>query len=124
MKKEKSNYLLSTESRLSKVLSEIFTDSSFEFMGKRIFVNVLYVNLSADLSIAKVAINTFGLDNIKDIKKLIIELNKNFVKQTRNLIAQKMRIKIIPNILFIYDDSQDKADKINKLIEEEAKKYN
>lgn len=124
MKKEKSNYLLSTESRLSKVLSEIFTDSSFEFMGKRIFVNVLYVNLSADLSIAKVAINTFGLDNIEDIKKLIIELNKNFVKQTRNLIAQKMRIKIIPNILFIYDDSQDKADKINKLIEEEAKKYN
>lgn len=121
---EKSNYLLATESKLHKTLSEIFVDSSFQFMNKRIFVNVLYVNLSADLKLAKVAINTFGLDKVDEIKLLVKELNKNFVKQTRNLIAQKMRIKVIPEIQFIHDESLEKAEKINKLIDEEAKKYN
>ena len=124
MKKEKSNYLLSVESKLQRVLSTIFVDSSFNFMGKTIFVNVLYVNLSADLSVAKVALNTFGLDNPKDIQKLVDELNKNFIKQVRNLICQKMNMKIIPNIIFIYDNCEEKAEKINKIIDEEMKKIN
>ena len=124
MKKEKSNYLLSVESKLQRVLSTIFVDSSFNFMGKTIFVNVLYVNLSADLSVAKVALNTFGLDNSKDIQKLVNELNKNFIKQVRNLICQRMNMKIIPNIIFIYDDCEEKAEKVNKLIDEEMKKIN
>lgn len=122
MKKEKSNYLLSVESKLQRVLSEIFVDSSFNFMGKNIFVNVLYVNLSADLSIAKVALNTFGLDNSKDIQKLVDELNKNFIKQVRNLICQKMNMKIVPNIVFLYDNSEERAIKINKIIDKEMKK--
>ncbi len=122
MKKEKSNYLLSVESKLQRVLSEIFVDSSFNFMGKNIFVNVLYVNLSADLSIAKVALNTFGLDNSKDIQKLVDELNKNFIKQVRNLICQKMNMKIIPNIIFLYDNREERATKINKIIDKEMEK--
>ena len=122
MKKEKSNYLLSVESKLQRVLSEIFVDSSFNFMGKNIFVNVLCVNLSADLSIAKVTLNTFGLDNSKDIQKLVNELNKNFIKQVRNLICQKMNMKIIPNIIFLYDNSEERAIKINKIIDKEMEK--
>lgn len=122
MKKEKSNYLLSIESKLQRVLSEIFVDSSFNFMGKNIFVNVLYVSLSADLSIAKVALNTFGLDNSKDIQKLVDELNKNFIKQVRNLICQKMNMKIIPNIVFLYDNCEERAIKINKIIDKEMEK--
>lgn len=122
MKKEKSNYLLSVESKLQRVLSEIFVDSSFNFMGKNIFVNVLYVNLSADLSIAKVALNTFGLDNSKDIQKLVDELNKNFIKQVRNLICQKMNMKIVPNIVFLYDNREERAIKINKIIDKEMEK--
>lgn len=122
MKKEKSNYLLSVESKLQRVLSEIFVDSSFNFMGKNIFVNVLYVNLSTDLSIAKVALNTFGLDNPKDVQKLVDELNKNFIRQVRNLICQKMNMKIIPNIVFLYDNREERAIKINKIIDKEMKK--
>ena len=33
-------------------------------------------------------------------------------------------MKIIPNIIFIYDDCEEKAEKVNKLIDEEMKKIN
>ena len=62
--------------------------------------------------------------NPKDIQKLVDELNKNFIKQVRNLICQKMNMKIIPNIIFIYDNCEEKAEKINKIIDEEMKKIN
>ena len=56
-KDDKSNFLLSTERRLQKVLSEIFAKSSFSFQDKQIFVNVIFIDLSPDLKNAKIVID-------------------------------------------------------------------
>ena len=123
MKREgKSNFLLSTESRLQKTLSEIFTKSSFSLNNRQIFVSVLYVDLSPDLKNAKVYIDTFGLENDKDKHDLLKQLNKGFIKQVRGIIASKVRMKYIPEISFFYDNSSEKSARINAIIDGEIKK--
>ena len=120
-KNDKSNFLLSAESRLQKVLSEIFTKSSFSFQNKQVFVNVVFIDLSPDLKNAKVVIDTFGLDK-KDKIELVKQLNKGFIKQVRGIIASKIRMKYIPDIKFFIDESLEKAEKINNLIDKEIEK--
>lgn len=117
----KSNFLLSTERRLQKVLSEIFTKSSFSFRNKQIFVNVLSVDLSPDLKNAKVIIDTFGIDKKEKIE-LVKQLNKGFIKQVRGIIASKIRMKYIPEIKFFLDETLERSTKINNLIDQEIKK--
>lgn len=123
MKKEvKSNFLLSTESKLQKTLSEVFIKSSFSFSNKQVFVSVLYVDLSPDLKNAKVYIDTFGLEHSEEKNELLKQLNKDFIKQVRGIIASKVKMKYIPEIRFFYDNSSEKATKINTLIDKEMKK--
>lgn len=117
----KSNFLLSTERKLQKVLSEIFTKSSFSFQNKQIFVNVLFVDLSPDLKNAKVIIDTFGIDKKEKIE-LVKQLNKSFIKQVRGIIASKIRMKYIPEVKFFLDETLEKSTKINNLIDQEIKK--
>ena len=123
MKKEgKSNFLLSTESKLQRTLSEVFTKSSFSFNNKQVFVSVLYVDLSADLKNAKVYIDTFGLEHNEEKRELLKQLNRDFIKQVRGIIASKVKMKYIPEVRFFYDDSSEKAEKINTIIDNEMKK--
>lgn len=121
LKEDKSNFRLSTERRLQKVLADIFAKSSFSFNNQKVFVNVLFVDLSGDFKNAKVVVDTFGLDD-KVKKDLVKELNKNFVKQIRGIIAQKIQMKYIPEIKFFLDEITEKASKVNRKIDEEIKK--
>lgn len=123
MKKgNKSNFLLSLESKLQKNLSEIFIKSSFSFKNRQVFVSVLFVDLSADLKNAKVYIDTFGLENNEEKHELLKQLNRDFIKQVRGIIASKIRMKYIPEIRFFYDNSSEKSAKINAIIDSEIKK--
>lgn len=122
IKDGKSNFLLSSEKRLQKVLSDVFTKSSFSFENKQVFVNVLFVDMSPDLKNAKVVIDTFGINDEKAKKELAKQLNKSFVKQIRGIIASKMRMKYIPEVRFYLDESMEKSIKINNLIDSEIKK--
>ncbi len=123
MKKgNKSNFLLSLESKLQKTLSEVFIKSSFSFKNRQVFVSVLFVDLSADLKNAKVYIDTFGLENNEEKHELLKQLNRDFIKQVRGIIASKVRMKYIPEIRFFYDNSSEKSAKINAIIDSEIKK--
>lgn len=122
IKDGKSNFLLSSEKRLQKVLSDVFTKSSFSFENKQVFVNVLFVDMSPDLKNAKVVIDTFGINDEKAKEELAKQLNKSFVKQIRGIIASKMRMKYVPEVRFYLDESMEKSIKINNLIDSEIKK--
>jgi ribosome-binding factor A len=117
-KETKTNFQLKKSSKLQKILMDIFQRSSFSFRGKKVFVNVIYVDMSKDLLNAKVVIDTFGLDT-DGRKELVGQLNKDFVKQIRSLAAQKLQVKYAPEIVFCCQDENKKTSRVLDLIERE-----
>jgi ribosome-binding factor A len=112
----KNSFVLQKSSRLQRVLADIFSKSSFSFGEKKVFVNVIYVDLSGDLSNAKVVIDSFGLDAVQQ-NELVKRLNKDFVKQIRSLVAQKIQMKRAPNIVFCLSEENKKGERVLNLIE-------
>jgi ribosome-binding factor A len=117
-KETKNNFQLQRSSQLEKVLNDVFSKSSFLFEGKSIFVNVVYVDLSQDLMNAKVIIDTFGLsENSK--RMLVKKLNKDFIKQIRGIISQKIKMKRTPEIIFYCPEENEKEKIVLDIIERE-----
>jgi ribosome-binding factor A len=121
-KETKTNFQLRKSSQLQKILMDVFSKSSFSFNNQKVFVNVVYVDLSKDLMNAKIVIDTFGLDD-NNKKELVKRLNKDFIKQIRGLIAQKLQVKYVPEVIFCCQEENKKIGKVLDLIEKEASKY-
>jgi len=71
------------------------------------------VKMTSDLRIGYVYITVFG-DKKRSFKALEgFKASKGFIKKR---IAPKLGLKYMPDLKFIYDDSFDKAAKMDKLI--------
>ena len=122
-KETKTRFQLQTAEKLQRILMTLFSKSSFSFKDQQVFVNVIYVDISKDLMNAKAVIDTFGLDE-KYKAELVAKLNKDFVKQVRGFVAQKLKVKRVPEIVFYYEKENKKKQKVLDLIEKESKKTN
>ncbi len=102
--------------RLANVLlKEISSILMLEIKDKDIkFVTITHVELSSDLSYAKVYCTILD-DEKKD--KCIHDLNgaKGFIRN--ELIKRKIEMRKIPELTFIYDESIEYGNKIEKIIE-------
>ena len=102
--------------RLANVLlKEISSILMLEIKDKDIkFVTITHVELSSDLSYAKVYCTVLD-DEKKD--KCIHDLNgaKGFIRN--ELIKRKIEMRKIPELTFIYDESIEYGNKIEKIIE-------
>ena len=80
-----------------------------------------YVNLSDDLSYAKVYCSVFNIDKKN---KAIKDLNsaEGYIKSI--LCKKKLPLRIIPELEFVYDESIEYGMKIEKIIEETKEKEN
>ena len=74
------------------------------------------MRITPDLSIALVFLSIFGS---KEPKKIFDEVSKQN-KEIRKKLGEKIRFKvrIIPELKFILDESLDYADKIGKLLKD------
>ena len=122
-KETKTRFQLQIAEKLQRILMTLFSKSSFSFQNQQVFVNVIYVDISKDLMNAKAVIDTFGLEE-KYKAELVAKLNKDFVKQVRGFVAQKLKVKRVPEIVFYYEEENKKKQKVLDLIEEESKKAN
>ena len=77
------------------------------------FVTITHIDLSSDLSYAKVYCTVLD-DDKRD--KCIKDLNnaKGFIKS--ELIKRKIEMRKIPDLTFIYDESIEYGNKIEKII--------
>jgi ribosome-binding factor A len=114
----KSNFQLQRTSRLQKALADIFSKSSFGLGNQKVFINIIYTDLSKNLLNAKAVIDTFGLNETQK-KELVKRLNKDFSKQIRGLIAQKLCWKYVPEIIFCCQEENKKKEKVLNLLEKE-----
>ena len=122
-KENKTNFQLQKASKLQRILNGLYVKSSFSLNSQQIFVNVVYVDMSKDLLNAKVVIDIFGTDDIHK-KELVKKLNKDFVKQVRNIVSQKFKSKYVPEIIFFIEEENKKKQRVLDLIKIEKEKFN
>ncbi|MCL2567012.1 MAG: 30S ribosome-binding factor RbfA [Alphaproteobacteria bacterium] len=121
--KPKSNRGLKIAKEIRVILSDIFTKSQLkdEALFDKI-VLITGVEVSGDLSIAKIYISNWNV--AMEGKLLIAALNK-YIPFMRNKIAKVLKIKVIPNLVFIIDDQFDKMEESAKMFQalENSKKH-
>ena len=100
-------------SELLKQLSMIFC---YELNDPRIhgMLTVLEVKISDDLSHARVYVSYFG---DKSLKEETFEALNNCTGHMRNLLKQRVKMRTIPFLRIIPDDSIEQAKQLTDLIE-------
>jgi len=89
------------------ILTREFNDPSYGF------ITVTDVKMSADLKIAKVAFSIFGNEDVKTRTMKMLEEEKPHI---RELVGSHLRLKFTPALQFFLDNTQENADRINRLI--------
>ena len=112
IKLERLNHTFTEE--ISKVINEDIKDDDIKF------VTITAVDISSDLSYAKVYFTNL-IDKDKD--KVLNALNRasGFI---RNKLMDKVEIRKMPELTFVYDESIEYGNKIEKIIEDIKKEGN
>mgnify|MGYP001087947664 CR=1 FL=1 len=100
---------------VQKELAEIILHHSGELAPGKM-VSVTTVRVSPDLSLAKTYISIFPSEKSSEVLANI----RNHVPRLRFELGQKVRnqLRIVPEIAFFIDDSNDYIDKITNLLKE------
>ena len=96
-----------------KELSNIFHKEMKQILGN-ILVTITLVRVSSDLSVAKIYLSVFPIDD-PSIALDKINNNKNFF---RNLLGKELKhqLRIIPELIFYIDDSAEYSEEIDRLL--------
>ncbi|MBN2184332.1 MAG: 30S ribosome-binding factor RbfA [Candidatus Krumholzibacteriota bacterium] len=77
-------------------------------------VSIIRVSVSGDYSVAKLYYNIIGgSDDLEDVESGL----KSARGYIRNKIKKHLRLRVIPELVFIYDSSLDKAMALEEIIE-------
>jgi ribosome-binding factor A len=79
------------------------------------FVTITYVKVSADLQVARVYYTALGDDTARDNTRRALERAKPFL---RHQLAQRIRLRRVPELAFQYDESIGRQERIVTLLEE------
>lgn len=79
-----------------------------------LMITVTHVNVTSDLSYAKVYLSIFG---VEDKKKVVEEVGQN-AKAIRGMLGNRIRhqMRVIPELRFYEDDSLDYIENIDNLL--------
>ena len=120
--KKKSLLQLRIQKKIYHILLDFFANGDFKYADVPFSITVSAVDISVDLKNLNVYLVFLSLkDEVKT--KVIKYLNKNTVYSVKKIIAEKIQLKSVPNIMFFLDNSEEKAQEINDLIDKEKTKY-
>lgn len=120
--KPKSVLQLRTQEKIQHVLLDLFSESEMSLGGKSFFISVTNVDISPDLRNLKIYIDIINMD-MENRKKVVKNLNKENIHVIKDVLAKKLNLRYVPEPLFIVDDSNEKLYRMNKIIDEESKKF-
>ena len=78
------------------------------------FVSITSVNLTADLRHAKVLVSVLGNDREKNSSLAGLRSASGFIRRE---LGHRLRLKYVPEITIIYDDSIERGTRIVSLID-------
>ncbi|QSE98572.1 ribosome-binding factor A [Fulvivirga lutea] len=99
---------------IQKDLSEIFQKDKIGIFGKA-FVTIADVLVTPDLSIAKIYLSMMLVPN----KEELLEKIRSHKSEIRKILGNKIgkQVRIVPDLLFFIDEVEEKASKIDSLID-------
>ncbi|MFL0797632.1 MAG: 30S ribosome-binding factor RbfA [Cellvibrionaceae bacterium] len=103
------------------LLRELSSLIQFEIRDPRVgMVNINEVEVTRDLSYAKVFVTFVDRDNEEDAKEALAALN-NATGFLRGLISKNIQMRITPKIRFVYDTSVRRGQELSALINKAVK---
>lgn len=99
--------------QLQRDLAEIIQHKGMSAYGGAM-VTVTTVNVSPDLSLARVHLSIFPSDKSKDVLKLVEVSSKYLRRELGKRVSKQLRI--VPELMFFIDDSLDYVERIDELL--------
>ena len=100
--------------QLQKDIAEIFQKDPSHYFGSALGT-VTNVSVSPDLSLARVYLSIFPINQSEDVFNHLNEIKSEIRLKLGKKIGN--RVRMIPEIAFFHDDTEEKASKIDKLID-------
>lgn len=100
--------------QIQKDLGQIFQKDPRHYFGNSL-VTITGVEMSPDLGLAKVYLSVFPIKDTEEVFFNINEKKSEVRKHLGRLIGKQVRI--VPEIAFIHDDTEEKASKMDQLID-------
>ena len=103
--------------RLNETIKELISELVLsQIKDPRIgFVTITAVRVSSDLSSAKVHYSVMGDEAARAETKQGLISARNFLRKT---IARELRLRVAPELVFVYDDSLDRSLRIEETLRE------
>lgn len=120
--KPKSVLQLKTQKKIQHILLEFFSKGEMSLGGQNFTLSINEVDISPNLRNLKVYVDISNMEE-KNKKLVIKHLNEQDIYVIKKLLADKINLRYVPETIFILDESNAKLLKMEKLIKEEAKKY-
>ena len=79
------------------------------------FVSISAVEISSDLSYAKVYITVLGSEEKIEMALEVLNSAKGFL---RSSLGKTLKLRMVPHLRFIYDSSMVEGDRLQKLIDQ------
>ena len=92
-------------------IADILQKEASTFGG---FITVTKVNVTKDLSLARINLSIFGVTGKQEVLKKIKTASKEIRFKLGNSVKHQLRI--VPNLDFFIDDSFDRAQRIEELL--------
>ena len=88
-------------------------------VGKNsVISSITKVKVSPDLSLAKIYVSVFPINQVKTVLELI-EINKSSIRNSLGILI-KNQVRRIPALAFYVDDSLEQISKIEKALQEDS----
>lgn len=101
------------DSEIQKQLAKIISDMDDSEISSTI-ISILKVETFPDFSLSKIYISVLGNDEKK--YRVVAKLNEN-KKTIRYELAHAIRFRVVPDLMFIADEFEQKAERVLKLFE-------
>ncbi len=101
--------------RVDEAMREVLSDAiTSEVKDPRVgFVTVTAVNTSTDLRHARVYVSVLGDEKRRKLSLKALESAHGFLQRR---VAAQLRLKHTPQLTFVYDDTAERADRVERLL--------
>ncbi len=80
-------------------------------------ITILDVKMTEDLKHAKVLYSIYGSDTEKEKTAQALKRSKGYMK---HLLGERLKLRYMPDITFVQDDSYEKIARIEEILKKEA----
>jgi ribosome-binding factor A len=105
--------------RVDEAMREVLSDAiTQDLKDPRVgFVTVTAVDTSPDLRHARVFVSVLGEPTARKLSMTALESARGFLQRR---VAGQLRLKHTPQLAFIYDDTAERADRLERILAQEG----